>query len=284
MERRDMRRFVWAKPMRSGERCGRKDGGMNNDIKCGAVFGVAATLLSCLLLALSAQAASFDCGKAQTKVEHLICDNPEISVLDDEMAKLYSEIRRASSNDLVLKNTQRDWLKYRQTCFAPEYKQKESICLSNIYRRHNNILRGSLPTELGANKAASLLCVHIASLVEEGKAFDLEPKDWESNSPGSKLYKFDIDEDGVADSLEIECGSGECGVEIKLSYAKSYDLNSLDDGYGFYLIRYQSSIYALVSYSEDRESQIPMSHAKHHLGRLHLIAPTGAKLVCGKRP
>jgi hypothetical protein len=39
------------------------------------------TLLGCLVLASAAQAASFDCGKAQTKVEHLICDNPELSKL-----------------------------------------------------------------------------------------------------------------------------------------------------------------------------------------------------------
>jgi uncharacterized protein len=37
------------------------------------------------LVCLTAQAASFDCAKAQSKVEHLICDNPEISKLDEEL-------------------------------------------------------------------------------------------------------------------------------------------------------------------------------------------------------
>ena len=35
------------------------------------------TFLACTLCAFSARAASFECGKAQSKVEHLICDHPE---------------------------------------------------------------------------------------------------------------------------------------------------------------------------------------------------------------
>ena len=38
--------------------------------------------------ALDVQAApSFDCSKASTRVENLICDNPELAQLDSEMAK-----------------------------------------------------------------------------------------------------------------------------------------------------------------------------------------------------
>lgn len=41
------------------------------------------------LLALSAQAASFDCNKASTKVEKMICSDPELSKLDDDLGKYY---------------------------------------------------------------------------------------------------------------------------------------------------------------------------------------------------
>jgi uncharacterized protein len=37
-------------------------------------------------------AASFDCGYAQTKVEQLICRNPDLSKLDEEMGGLYKAI------------------------------------------------------------------------------------------------------------------------------------------------------------------------------------------------
>jgi uncharacterized protein len=41
----------------------------------------------------TAQAASFDCSKAQSKIENLICDNPEISKLDNELNTLYKATR-----------------------------------------------------------------------------------------------------------------------------------------------------------------------------------------------
>jgi uncharacterized protein YecT (DUF1311 family) len=231
--------------------------------------------------AVPVQAASFDCAKAGTKVEKLICADAELSKLDEEMAGLYREVLKASLKDPVLKQAQREWLNYRETCLAPEYKQKEISCLSYRYRRHNSILRGSLPTKQVADKSDSQLCVHIAAMVETGEATKLEPEDWESNTPRGKRYSIDIDLDGKADKVEIGCGSSECSVEIELSSGKPYDLSSLNDGKGFYLIRYKSSIYALVGYSEDDENNEMEIRYKYHLGKLYLIAPTGAKLVCG---
>lgn len=49
---------------------------MNNNIKRGVV--TAATLLGCLVLAVSAQGASFDCGQAGSKGEHVICDSTSL--------------------------------------------------------------------------------------------------------------------------------------------------------------------------------------------------------------
>lgn len=236
-------------------------------------------MLGCLIVASTTQAASFDCAKAQTKVEKFICGDSKLSEMDEEMAALYEEIQKASSKDPVLKQAQRDWLKYRQTCLAPDYKQKESICLSYLYRKHLTILRGSLPTEPEAEKNTSQLCTHIAILVEKGKALELEPKGYEDNPPRGNDYKhLDIDGDGGADSVKTDCGTGECLLEVKLSSGNEFDLS---DG-PFYLISYQSKIYALVSYSEDDESNDMEMRHKYHLGRLYLIAPSGAKLMCGK--
>lgn len=39
-----------------------------------------------------AQAAGFDCRKAHTQVEKLICASPKLSSLDDEMARLYQAV------------------------------------------------------------------------------------------------------------------------------------------------------------------------------------------------
>ncbi|MHB1677390.1 MAG: lysozyme inhibitor LprI family protein [Sulfuriferula sp.] len=47
------------------------------------------TIIGWFALVMTAQAASFDCGKVVTKVEKLVCANPEISKLDDTLGKAY---------------------------------------------------------------------------------------------------------------------------------------------------------------------------------------------------
>lgn len=59
-------------------------------------------------------AASFNCSKAATEVEYLICGSHRLSALDSEMAKLYRALR--SRNDSI-RQGQRDWLRReRNTC------------------------------------------------------------------------------------------------------------------------------------------------------------------------
>lgn len=52
---------------------------------------VATTLAVMLATAATtgAHAASFDCAKAATPTEHAICDNPQLSKLDDQTSGLY---------------------------------------------------------------------------------------------------------------------------------------------------------------------------------------------------
>lgn len=250
---------------------------MRKHIKQNAWF--AAISLCWLAMALSAQAASFDCAKARARIDKFICADVKLSKQDEEMAVLYEQILKASSGDPALKKAQRGWLKYRQICLAPDYKEKESACLSYLYDRHMDIMRGSLPTAPDADDATRQLCAHIAALVETKKAFDLEPNEYDDNPPrGNDFKNLDLDDDGVADSVKTGCGTGECLLEVELSSGGKFDLNETP----FYLIRYQQRIYALVSYSEDNESKNEAIRYKYHLGRLYLIAPTGAKLVCGK--
>jgi uncharacterized protein len=64
-----------------------------------------------ILMMGAAQAASFDCAKAQSKVEHLICDNPEISKLDEEIGKAYPQALERSADKPKATKEQRRWLK-----------------------------------------------------------------------------------------------------------------------------------------------------------------------------
>lgn len=60
---------------------------------------------------------SFDCTKATSSAERLICSDEQLASLDAELAKLYSEIYAKAPNRGWLKEGQRQWLReIRDTC------------------------------------------------------------------------------------------------------------------------------------------------------------------------
>ncbi|MCP3725404.1 lysozyme inhibitor LprI family protein [Paraburkholderia sp. CNPSo 3272] len=70
--------------------------------------------------------ASFDCTKASSPIEHLICSTPETADADRRLAAAYSAARAKASDPTALKADQRDWLsKERNSCSDAE-------CLSKV--------------------------------------------------------------------------------------------------------------------------------------------------------
>jgi uncharacterized protein len=70
-----------------------------------------------------ARAASFDCKKAGNKIERAICQDPEISMLDEELSKAYKVVREREKE--IVKE-QRAWLKIRNKC-------ADTACLKKTY-------------------------------------------------------------------------------------------------------------------------------------------------------
>ena len=84
-------------------------------------------LLGIQALPWLAQAASFDCAKAATKVEKTICANPELSKLDEQLHDAYQELLAQASDKEQIKSLQRQWLKKsRNVC-------QDAACLSARY-------------------------------------------------------------------------------------------------------------------------------------------------------
>lgn len=96
---------------------------MNGYIKRSVWFVVA--LLGCLMWELPAHAASFDCGKATTKVEKLICSDAAISKLDEELAAAYKTALRGENQDSI-RQTQKQWMKGRNGC-------ADAVCVKRTY-------------------------------------------------------------------------------------------------------------------------------------------------------
>jgi uncharacterized protein len=72
----------------------------------------AVSLALLLALPFTIHAASFDCTKAHTPLEHTICDNPQLSALDSQMGNSYITVRVALSRESADKvlSDQREWL------------------------------------------------------------------------------------------------------------------------------------------------------------------------------
>ncbi len=72
-------------------------------------------VLSLIILTNPIMAASFNCGKAATDTEHLICDDSILNEADEKLGKAYTKLRKVLSKKEteLLKQEQRDWLTKR---------------------------------------------------------------------------------------------------------------------------------------------------------------------------
>jgi uncharacterized protein YecT (DUF1311 family) len=105
--------------------------------------------ISAMLLAGAdfSAAASFDCSKAATKQEKLICGDQQLSAADDDLAKAYRRALESSSDKEGLKKQQQNWIKTeRDACQdAPSllnaYKSRIAALEANIQKSTQEALR-----------------------------------------------------------------------------------------------------------------------------------------------
>jgi uncharacterized protein len=100
-----------------------------------AVFSAYAALV------VSAQAASFDCAKAKSKIEKAICADQELSVLDEYLGRYYAgALEAAKDGASCVKADQKAWVKRaRDVCGA------KTSCLTDAYLNRLSTLSGLQP-------------------------------------------------------------------------------------------------------------------------------------------
>ncbi|MEO8672997.1 MAG: lysozyme inhibitor LprI family protein [Tahibacter sp.] len=74
----------------------------------------AVSILLCGLINHGAGAASFDCSKAATPTEHLICAEPALSRQDEQLADAYRAALKRAADPRVLRAKQLEWLKVQR--------------------------------------------------------------------------------------------------------------------------------------------------------------------------
>lgn len=99
-------------------------------------MGIIKKLIFILIFFIGAnsQAAGFDCLKASTNVEKLICGSEVLNKLDEENTNLFNQIKNNQIDSSLLVNDQRNWLKmYRNICL-------DEKCLIDSYKSRNYVL------------------------------------------------------------------------------------------------------------------------------------------------
>jgi uncharacterized protein len=94
-----------------------------------AALFVAATLgASSGLIAITADAASFDCSQTGTRVEKMICASAELSRLDGDLAQQYGSLIRSTTHPDTVRSEQRAWVHdVRDRC-------SDKACLISAYK------------------------------------------------------------------------------------------------------------------------------------------------------
>lgn len=74
-------------------------------------------------------AASFDCAKAATPIEKMICESPPVSNLDEQLTADYKVALEKATDKDTLKQQQRAWLKEKRNAC------KDATCLFTVYQQ-----------------------------------------------------------------------------------------------------------------------------------------------------
>ena len=105
-------------------------------LNIGRLFVAAALMTFGVAHAEPTPNASFDCSKAQSRIEHAICSDPKLAKSDREISDLYRAALLAVSEEgkYSLRNGQRLWLKFVDTvCSTQKAPDDLANCLSEKY-------------------------------------------------------------------------------------------------------------------------------------------------------
>ena len=99
---------------------------------------IAIVVLFMMAFSIEIYAASFDCAKAKSRAEILVCSDSELSSLDDDLAKIYLKAKSLASSPADFKaQGEREWKKRETTCIDKQcllawYSQRRDQLLSVI--------------------------------------------------------------------------------------------------------------------------------------------------------
>lgn len=204
-----------------------------------AVLSFAALVLFGALTALPSQAASFDCAKAEKPDEVAVCENPQLSALDSQMAGLwyaYSKVPMLMGGSGARHDEAEAFLQTRSACAG------DAQCLTQAYDERIKALETQIDSAMneyfeflnsdGATMPADVQTL-ASSYADQCKTLG---GSLEAGADSPSYMAADLNADGIQDyvlntqNLECSaaatafCGNGGCQIDILVSSSDSlYD-------------------------------------------------------------
>lgn len=105
---------------------------------------IAWIVLGCFGLPATAQAVSFECSKATTKIEKIICGDTELSKLDDQLNSSYRISLQDENHADAIRHDQKAWMKVRNAC-------QDVACIKLAYEKRLSELSSISNSEVAAS-------------------------------------------------------------------------------------------------------------------------------------
>lgn len=144
--------------------------------------------------------ASFDCSKATTNTELAICENPQLSILDEIMALSYRQLMQEVSDKKSLKDKQLAFLAKNKSCNGNLYCLKQNYIIRTI--------------------EVNTQSIDLRNFLEKKKWLPL------SGTCGSKTGGFSFQKGNETITLIMGCGADNKGILYDLEIGSYSQANS----------------------------------------------------------
>ena len=196
---------------------------LSNGASASVPLGVLAALLAAwLMVSSSVDAASFDCEKAASSVEKMICADPELSPLDEYLGRYSAAARTTLAHaDTCLATDPRNWLRTsRNAC-------KDAACLKQSYLQRLAVLDALQPGTSSVRNIERPREMPLVWIVPPALDEIAAPRD----GPTRPLIVRGTLRDDIADGdgYVIQDSNGDKHLILLLMFLESVTTNALSD-------------------------------------------------------
>lgn len=143
---------------------------------------------------------SFDCRKAQGKIEKSLCETPSLATLDREISNLYQSLLKSQSNLATeVKDSQKKWISIRNNCVK---QTNSNLCLARVMSERKENLNKTLKQDL--SNPSPIQETNITKIFQKSESWQLQKLQQLKNLSSeflADIYEGDINADGNKDMV-----------------------------------------------------------------------------------